>query len=137
MKDNRQIDRRSLVAKAGLAVAVAGLAAPTIARAAQTMILPKGAVTVVAFVRARDGKVDDLLRATEVLVPKVRQEAGNLLCQAHRGSEEPQLLVFYEIFESAAAFETHKAAPHTKQWAINVEPLAEEPVKLARLKALA
>lgn len=134
--DNPRIDRRSLIAKVGLTVAAAGLSAPTAAHAAQTVTLPKGAVTVVAFVRARDGKEAELVRATEALVPKVRQETGNLLCQAHRGVEEPGLVVFYEIFESAAALEAHQEAPHVKQWAMEVQSLTAGPVELKRLEAL-
>jgi quinol monooxygenase YgiN len=49
----------------------------------------------------------------------------------------PGILLFYEIFESAAAFEAHKAAPHTKQWSIDIEPLAAEPVEVMLLEALA
>jgi quinol monooxygenase YgiN len=99
--------------------------------------LPRGAVTVVATVRARAGKEAELVRATEALVPKVRQEAGNLLCQAHRGIEEPGLLVFYEIFESAAALDAHKAAPHVKQWAMDTGSLTAGPVELKVFEALA
>ena len=134
-KDNLHIDRRSLVATLGLAAATAALSAPTAAHAVQTVALPKGAVTVVAFVRARDGKEAELARATEVLVPKLRQEAGNLLCQVHRSLEEPSLFVFYEIFESAAALEAHKAALHVKQWAMDIESLAAGPVELKLLEA--
>jgi quinol monooxygenase YgiN len=137
MMDNRHMNRRSLVAKIGLAAAAGALSAPTAAHAVQTVALPKGAVTVVAFVRARDGKETELVQATEVLVPKVRQEAGNLLCQVHRGLEEPGLFVFYEIFESAAALDAHKAAPHVKQWATDIGSLTAGPVELTLLKALA
>ncbi len=133
--DNQQLDRRKLVA--GLGLAAAGVFVPMAAHAAQTVTLPKGAVTVVAFVRARAGKEAELVRATEALVPKVRQEAGNLLCQAHRGLDGPGILVFYEIFESAAAFEAHKAAPHTMQWSTDIQPLAAGPVELTLLEALA
>jgi quinol monooxygenase YgiN len=137
MEDNLQTDRRKLVVMLGLAAVGAGVSAPIAAHAAQTVTLPKGAVTVVALVRSRVGKEAELIRATEVLVPKVRQEAGNLLCQAHRGLDAPGILVFYEIFESAAAFEAHKAAPHTKQWSIDIGPLAAGPVELTLLEALA
>jgi quinol monooxygenase YgiN len=137
MKDTQHMDRRSLVAKGGLALMAAGLSSSTEARAAQSVTLPKGAVTVVATVRARVGKEDELIRATEVLIPKVRQEAGVLLCQAHRGIEESGLLVFYEIFESAAALDAHKAAPHVKQWAMDIGSLTAGPVELKLLEALA
>lgn len=135
MKENVHIDRRSLVAKLGLAAAAA-LSASTAAHAVQTVALPKGAVTVVAIVRARDGKEAEFFRANEVLVPQVRQEAGNLLCQVHRGLDEPGLFVFYEIFESAAALEVHKAAPYVKQWAMDIEALTAGPVELKLLEAL-
>ncbi len=137
MSKNRHINRRSLVAEGGLALVAAGLSSPTPAHAAQTVTLPKGAVTVVATVRARAGKEAELIRATEALVPKVRQEAGVLLCQAHRGIEEPGFLVFYEIFESAAALDAHKAAPHVKQWAMDIGALTAGPVELKVLEALA
>jgi quinol monooxygenase YgiN len=136
MKNIRHMDRRSLVAQFGLAAAASGLSTPTAAQAVQTVRLPKGAVTVVAIVRARDGKEAELIRVTEVLVPKVREEAGNLLCQAHQGTEEPGLLVFYEIFESAAAFEAHKEASHVKQWAMDIRSITAGPVELKLLEAL-
>jgi quinol monooxygenase YgiN len=136
LKDNLELGRRSLVTMLGLAAAAAVFSAPIAAHAAQPVVLPKGAVTVVAFVRARDGKEAELVRATDVLVPKVRQEAGNLLCQFHQGLEEPGLFVFYEIFESAAALEAHKETPHVKQWAMDVQSLTAGPVELKLLQAL-
>jgi len=136
MMDNLQMDRRSLVARLGLAAAAAALSAPTAAHAAQTAALPRGAVTVVAFARSRDSKEAEFLRAVEALVPKVRQETGNLLCQVHRGLEEPNLFVFYEIFESAAALEAHKSAPHVKQWAMDIQTLTAGPIELKLVQAL-
>jgi len=131
------IARRRLLTTIATGIAVAAaLSAPTGAHAAQTVVLPKGAVTVVAFVRSRDGKEAELVRATETLVPRVRQEAGNLLCQVHQGLEEPGLVVFYEIFESAAALEAHKETPHVKQWAMDIGTLAAGPVELKLLQAL-
>lgn len=136
LKDNPQLDRRNLVTALGLAAAATVLSAPLTAHAAQSVALPKGAVTVVASVRARDGKEAEFVQATEILVPKVRQEAGNLLCQFHQGSEEPGLFVFYEIFENAAALEAHKETPHVKQWAMDVQSLTAGPVELKLLRAL-
>ena len=135
IKGELQMDRRSLVTKLGMAAAAAALSAPVAAHAAQTVALPRGAVTVVAYVRAREGKEPELVRAAEALVPKVRQEAGNLLCQVHQGLEEPSLFAFYEIFESAAALEAHKSAPHVKQWAMDIQSLIAGPIELKLLKA--
>lgn len=134
-EDRLVLGRRSLVSLVGL-TAVAALAAPFAARAAQSVVLPKGAVTVVAFVRARSGKNAELVRVTDVLVPKVRREAGNLLCQFHQALEDSSLFVFYEIFESAAALEAHKATLHVKQWALDVQSLTSGPVELNLLQAI-
>ncbi len=136
MKNIRHMNRRSILAQLGLAAAAAGLLAPTAAQAVQTVPLPKGAVTVVAIVRARDGKEAELVRVTEALIPKVRQEAGNLLCQAHQGTEEPSLILFYEIFESAAALEAHKETLHVKQWAMDIGSITAGPVELKLFGAL-
>ncbi len=136
MMDELQMDRRSLFTKFGLAaVAAAAYSVPIAAHAAQTVALPVGAVTVVAFVRAREGKEAELVQAAEALVPKVRQEAGNLLCQVHQGLEEPSLFAFYEVFESTAALEAHKSAPHVKHWAMAIQSLIAGPVELKLLKA--
>ena len=135
-KDNTHLGRRNFVTKLGLAAAATVLSAPIAAHAAQSVALPKGAVTVVASVRARDGKEAEFVQATEILVPKVRQEAGNLLCQFHQGFEEPGLFVFYEIFENAAALEAHKETPHVKQWAMDVHSLTAGAVELKLLRAL-
>jgi quinol monooxygenase YgiN len=136
MTGGLQMDRRSLVTKLGLAAAAAAAySAPIAAHAAQTVALPVGAVTVVAFVRTREGKEAELVQAAEALVPKVRQEAGNLLCQVHQGLEEPSLFAFYEVFESAAALEAHKSTPHVKQWSMAIQSLIAGPVELKLLKA--
>ncbi|MGN7806776.1 putative quinol monooxygenase [Ensifer sp. 22521] len=131
---NTDLHRRTVVTTLGVAAAAA-FAAPVGASAAQNVELPKGAVTAVVLVRARAGKEADLIRATEALVPKVRQEAGNLLCQFHQGLEDPSLFVFYEIFETEAALEAHKEMPHVKQWSTDVESLMAEPAELKVLKA--
>jgi quinol monooxygenase YgiN len=45
--------------------------------------------------------------------------------------------VFYEIFESAAALDAHKAAPHVKQWVMDTGSLTAGPVELKVLEVLA
>ncbi|THK34050.1 antibiotic biosynthesis monooxygenase [Ensifer sp. MPMI2T] len=137
MKDQLQMNRRSLVTTFGMIAAAGAISAPMASHAAQAVALPEGAVTVVASLRARDGKEAELVRATSTLVPKVRQEAGNLLCQFHQGLEEPGLFVFYEIFESTAALEAHKQTLHVNEWSTTVASLTEGPVELKLLRALA
>ncbi|QHG74967.1 putative quinol monooxygenase [Ensifer adhaerens] len=129
-----QLDRRSFGATLGGA-AVAGIFGATSARAAQSVTLPKGAVTVVAYGRAQEGNSREFFAITEALVQKIRQEPGNLLCQIHRGLEEPNLLVFYEIFKSPQDLENHKSSSHVRQWALDVAPLISGPLEIKLVRA--
>ncbi|NVD43208.1 antibiotic biosynthesis monooxygenase [Ensifer sp. HO-A22] len=89
-----------------------------------------------AFVRARDGKEKELIRATEALLPKVREESGNLHCQFHQSLDEPRVFAFYEIFESVEALESHKVTAHVRQWAADVQSLTAGPIELKLLQAI-
>ena len=60
--------------------------------------IPADAYAVVAEVRARKGKEQELREATLILVAKVRAEPNNLLYFLHEDRESPGHFVFYEIF---------------------------------------
>ncbi len=128
------VRRRAAVKTLGLA-AVAALSSGS-AIAAQGVDVPKGDVTVVVLIRAKPGKAAELIKVTQALVPKVRQEKGNFLCQFHQGSADPELFVFYEIFENEAALKAHGEMPYVKQWVFDVEALTEGPAEVKVLNAL-
>jgi quinol monooxygenase YgiN len=70
-------------------------------------------LTVVATIRAARNKgdaLDALLREQASVV--LREEPGCLCYRAHRSSSDPDLFLFYEQYESEAALDAHRKAPH-------------------------
>jgi len=70
-------------------------------------------LTVVASIRAAKNKGDALaaLLAEQAAVV-LREEPGCLVYRAHRSTADPDAFLFYEVYESEAAFEVHRTAPH-------------------------
>lgn len=114
-------------------------AAPTSAREPNGIRyaeIPNGAYSVVAEVRAKQGKEKELRAITLPLVDKVRNEPNNLLYFLHEDRETPGHFIFYEIFASKADFEAHNATPHVQAWFAKLPELANGGVKVIRMEIL-
>jgi quinol monooxygenase YgiN len=98
--------------------------------------LPGGAYAVVAEVRAKPGKENELRAATLPLVKDVRHEPNNLLYFLHEDRETPGHFIFYEIFATQADFEAHNKTPHVKTWFAKLPELADGGVKVIRTEIL-
>jgi quinol monooxygenase YgiN len=114
--------------------------APALAQAAPRQgdnQIPDGAYSIVAQVRAKPGKENELRVATLPLIAKVRGEPKNLVYFLQEDREAPGHFIFYEIFASQADFEAHNATPHVKEWFAKLSELAEGGVKVMRMGILA
>ena len=70
-------------------------------------------LTVVATIRAAKGKGDALMALlTEQAAVVRRTEPGCLVYRPHRSTKDPDLFLFYEMYEDDAAFEVHRKSPH-------------------------
>jgi quinol monooxygenase YgiN len=98
--------------------------------------IPNDAYAVVADIRAKTGKEDELRKATLPLVPQVRTEPNNRIYFLHEDRNEPGHFVFYEIFASRADFDAHNATPHVQAWFGKLSALAEGDVRVVHLKIL-
>ena len=98
--------------------------------------LPAGAYAVVADIRAKPGKEDELRAATLPLVADVRSEPNNLLYFLHEDREAPGHFIFYEIFATKADFEAHNETPHVKAWFNKLPELADGEVTVVRMGIL-
>ncbi len=98
--------------------------------------LPDGAYAVVAEVRAKRGKEQELRDATQPLVAAVRREPHNLLYFLHEDRDAPGHFVFYEIFASRADFDAHNVTPHVQAWFAKLPALADGDVKVVRMEIL-
>ena len=63
-------------------------------------------VTVIAHMRAKPGKQQELREALEGLIDTTSKEAGYVNYDLHQGIEDPALLYLYENWESV---DTHEA----------------------------
>ncbi len=64
-------------------------------------------LTIVARIQAAPGAADALEKEMKILVEDTRKEAGCLRYDLHRGTEDPDLFVFVEEWESAPLWQAH------------------------------
>jgi quinol monooxygenase YgiN len=98
--------------------------------------VPAGAYAIVAEVRAKPGKENELRTATLPLVTQVRHEPNNLLYFLHEDRNAPGHFVFYEIFSSRQDFDAHNASSHVQAWFARLLQLAEGDVTVTHLEIL-
>lgn len=96
-----------------------------------------GAYSVVAEVRAKPGKADELRAATLPLIDLVRSDPKNLVYFLQENREVPGHFVFYEIFASVEDFEAHNAMPYVQAWFSGLPELADGGVTVTRMEILA
>ena len=98
--------------------------------------VPEGAFSVVAEVRAKPGKEDELRAATLPLVDLVRSDPKNLVYFLQEDRSSSGHFVFYEIFASEADFEAHNAQPYVKAWFAKLPELALGGVQAMKMRIL-
>jgi quinol monooxygenase YgiN len=74
-------------------------------------------LTVVAYMKAAPGKRSELSAALEALIEPTAKEDGYINYDLHQGVEDPDVFIFYENWESAAALDAHLSAPHLVHFA--------------------
>ncbi|HKU85383.1 MAG TPA: putative quinol monooxygenase [Casimicrobiaceae bacterium] len=74
-------------------------------------------LTVVARLRAAPGKGDALAALLVEQVATVRStEPGCVAYTAHRSTRDPELFLFYEMYQDDAAFDVHRRSPHLARY---------------------
>lgn len=87
--------------------------------------IPEGAYSIVAQVRAKPGKENELRAATLPLVALVRGDPKNLVYFLQEDRAAPGHFIFYEVFANREDFEAHNAMPYVKAWLARLPELAE------------
>jgi len=100
--------------------------------------VPSGAYAVVAEIRAKPGRENELRDATLPLVAQVRHEQNpkNLLYLLHEDREAPGHFIFYEVFASKTDFDAHNATPYVQAWFAKARELADGDVKAVHMEIL-
>jgi quinol monooxygenase YgiN len=83
-------------------------------------------LTVVAYMRAAEGKTEELRAALEALIEPTSQEDGYVNYDLHQGVEDPRFFTFYENWLSGEHLDAHLAAPHLVDFANKMGDLLDE-----------
>lgn len=86
------------------------------------------AVRVLAFFKAKQDKGKELEQALKTLIAPTRSELGNIAYVLHRSIQNPDELVFDEIFSSLKAFEEHSQRPYIRSLTAKIAHLISAPV---------
>jgi quinol monooxygenase YgiN len=86
----------------------------TRARAARK--LPKGAVTLIVFLRPRDGQELLLEAELRALVSPTRKEEGCLTYDLYRAAEPPSAYLLHEVWTNRDAHTQHTKTRHFLRW---------------------
>ena len=85
-------------------------------RGAKITKLPKGALTLVVTLRAKDGQHLLLEAELRALVGPTRKEEGCLQYDLHRGADHPGTYLFHEVWESREHHAAHTRTQHFLRW---------------------
>ena len=85
-------------------------------RGAKTTKLPKGALTLIVTLRAKDGQHLLLEAELRALVGPTRKEEGCLQYDLHRGADQPGTFLFHEVWQSREHHVAHTRTPHFLRW---------------------
>jgi quinol monooxygenase YgiN len=78
--------------------------------------LPKGALTLIVTMRAREGQQILLEAELRALVGPTRKEDGCLQYDLHRGADQPGMFLFHEVWASRDHHAAHTRTPHFLRW---------------------
>ena len=98
--------------------------------------IPSDAYSVIAEVRAKPGRADELRSATLPLIALVRGDPKNLVYFFQEDRESPGHLIFYEVWANQADFEAHNNMPYVKEWFAKLPELAQGGVKATKMRIL-
>jgi quinol monooxygenase YgiN len=82
---------------------------------------------VTAKVRLKPGASEEFLEAFRVMRPQVMNDPGAIVYTLHRSTEDPDVFIFYEQYESQEAFDYHLSTGHFKVLAGRIDPLMAVP----------
>ena len=78
--------------------------------------LPKGALTYMVFLRAKEGQALLLEAELRALVGPTRKEEGCLQYDLHRGADHADTFLFHEVWETREHHTAHTRTPHFLRW---------------------
>ena len=88
-------------------------------------------LTVLARIRAKTGKEEEVLREIMSLIEPTRSEEGCISYDLHRAQDDPALFCLYENWRSRRDLDEHLATPYLQAFLGKAPDLLAEPVDLS------
>jgi quinol monooxygenase YgiN len=85
---------------------------------------------VVAEMKAKAGQQAELRRQTLALVEPTRREKGCVRYDLHECGADPGRFLFYEVWASNAAWQTHMKKPHLARFLAQLDEWLGEPARV-------
>ena len=83
-----------------------------------------------AILKAKGGKKEELLVLLQNMVENTRKEAACIKYDLQQGTENENLFIFHEIWESAEGLEQHNQQEYIKAFVSKADELSEEPAQI-------
>ena len=71
---------------------------------------------VIAKIRAKSGKEEELIKAFKDFMPKIETEEGCLVYEFHRDHKDPSLFITFEKYRDKEAMNAHATTPHVAEF---------------------
>lgn len=88
------------------------------------------AVRVLAFLKAKPGKREELEKMLKTVIEHTRKEPGNIAYVMHRSIKNPDELMFDEIWVDMKSLEDHLKMPHMQTALPKMEAMLEVPLRI-------
>jgi quinol monooxygenase YgiN len=87
-------------------------------------------LAVIAKIKVKDGKADEMAQLVKDIMPAVKQEEGTLYYTVNKDRTDPNLVVVVEKYKDDAAFGVHSSSPHLAELFGKAQALVEGEMEL-------
>ena len=94
-------------------------------------------VAVIAKIRVKEGKADDMVQLLKDIIPSVKQEEGTLYYTVNRDRTDPNLVVVVEKYKDDQAFGAHSSTPYLAELFGKAQALVEGDMELMMMDEVA
>ena len=90
-------------------------------------------LAVIAKIKVKDGKADEMAQLIKDIMPAVKQEEGTLYYTVNKDRTDPNLVVVVEKYKDDAAFGVHSSSTHLAELFGKAQALVEGEMELMML----
>ncbi len=94
-------------------------------------------VAVIAKIKVKEGKADEMVQLLKDIIPSVKQEEGTLYYTVNRDRTDPNLVVVVEKYKDDAAFGAHSSTPYLAELFGKAQALVEGNMELMMMDEIA